>query len=330
MRTWVFPSILFAAILIASAGNAQDIPDPPPTTEDSNDFLAALQQCDAQTASAAAALIPAQPVLADQFGTDYPISTPQPGTQDQINNGGAHFGLDFAYMNRYVYRGVDHDLVATHGNSLNLVFEGKLSFDLGRYPHPFVGLFTNIYDSDPVSRYQEIRPYAGADWDLRPFDFEVQEVSYIYPQREQDNIPEVDTKITLDDSLIFNTDDPIISPYVLGAFVYQKEEGWYVETGVKHDFSFEDLGLVITAHSNVAWISGLHQQFVFINTIKSTGWQHFEFGLSATYSLNHLLNVSTRFGEFDVIGFGTYDEKLSANITADNVLWSGIGMAFKY
>jgi hypothetical protein len=322
MRQWIGPVIFCAAVWIGAAVRAQDVPGA--SSPSSTDFFAAAAKTDALLASS-------EPLLADQYTADPYQTAEQPGPQEpQVNNGGAHLGLDFAYMNRYVYRGLDHDLVATHGNSLNLVFEGKLSFDLGSYPHPFVGLFTDIYDADPVSRFQEIRPYAGADWDLRPFDFVVQEISYIYPQREQYNIPEVDARITLDDSLLFNTDEPILSPYVLGAYAYQKEQGWYVETGLKHDFVFEDYGLTITAQSAVAWISGLHQQFVFINTIKSTGWQHFEVGLSASYSLNHLLNVSTRFGEFDVIGFGFYDEKLSANITATDVLWSGVGMAFKY
>jgi len=47
---------------------------------------------------------------------------------------------------------------------------------------------------------------------------------------------------------------------------------------VKHDFAFEDLGLTITPEINVGWISGLRQQFVFINNVRNTGWQHFELG----------------------------------------------------
>ena len=99
-----------------------------------------------------------------------PAEIPSEWGNQELNNGGVHFSLDFAYANRYVYRGVNHDDVATHGNSLNLLFDGRLEFDLGKYPHPFVELFTNIYDADPVSRFQEIRPIVGADWDVKPFD----------------------------------------------------------------------------------------------------------------------------------------------------------------
>jgi hypothetical protein len=258
-------------------------------------------------------------------------ATPASAWGDQhLNNGGTHFSLDFAYANRYVYRGVDHDTVATHGNSLNLLFDGRLEFDLGRYPHPFVELFTNIYDADPLSRFQEIRPIAGADWNLRPIDLEVEHVSYIYPEREDFNLPEVDTKITLDDSLLFDTEKPIFSPYVLGAYVYQKNQGWYIETGLKHDFVFEDIGLVISPQVDIGWISGLKQQFVILNPLHDTGWQHFEVGVTVSYSLNVLLNLSKRLGEFDVKGYGYYDNRLSSDITATNAVWGGVGLGFKY
>jgi hypothetical protein len=265
----------------------------------------------------------------DPFSSGTPSPAPDWGDQ-HLNNGGTHFSLDFAYANKYVYRGVDHDVVASHGNSLNLLFDGRLEFDLGRYPHPFVELFTNIYDADPLSRFQEIRPIAGADWDLRPFDLELSHVSYIYPEREEFNIPEVDTKITFDDSLLFDTGKPIFSPYVLGAYDYQKNQGWYVEFGLKHDFAFEDIGLVISPQVNVGWISGLKQQFVILNPLHNTGWQHFEVGVTVSYSLNVLLNLSKKFGEFDVKGYGYYDNRISSDITATNAVWGGVGLGFKY
>jgi hypothetical protein len=259
-----------------------------------------------------------------------PADIPSQWGDQRENNGDAHFMLDFAYANKYVYRGVDHDAVATHGNSLNLLFDGKLEFDFGKYPHPFVEFFTNIYDADPLSRFQEIRPILGVDWDVKPFDLQLSHINYIYPERETFNYPEIDFKVTLDDYLLLHTEKPILSPYILGAFQYQKNEGWYVEFGFKHDFEFEDLGLTITPELNVGWISGLRQQFVFINNLRNTGWQHLEVGVNVSYSLNFLLNVSKRYGEFDVKGFGFYDDRLNSRITASNDFWGGIGLGFKY
>jgi hypothetical protein len=271
------------------------------------------------------------PLFADVSDDNSVYATPPPPTGDEgINNGAVHFDLAVTWVNRYIYRGVDHDTVATHGNSLNLLFAGDLSFDLGKYPHPFVGLFTNIYDADPVSRFQEIRPYVGLTWDLRPIELEFGHIEYIYPQREQFNVPEVYLRIGLDDSLLFKTEQPILSPYVLAAYDYYHNEGWYVESGIKHDFTFNDYGLTLSPQANVGWISGLSQQFVIVNTAKTTGWQHLEVGITITYSLNTLLNISSRYGEFDLKGFAYYDERLSSHITANDVAWGGVGIAFKY
>ena len=320
VRDFLGIALVGAFLFCASLARADDA-----TTQPSdNDIITQAKKTDVILAS----------VLGDEpqdpFAIDQNAPPPNAWGDQHLNNGNVHFTLDFAYANKYLYRGVDHDAVATHGNSLNLLFDGRLSFDFGPYPHPFVELFTNIYDADPLSRFQEIRPIVGADWDLKPFDIELSSVNYIFPEREEFNYPEVDLKLTLDDNVLLHTEKPVISPYVLGAFQYQKNEGWYLEFGMKHDFDFEDYGLTVTPEMNIGWISGLKQQFVFINDVHDTGWQHLELGVTITYSLNFLLNVSKRYGEFDIKGYGFYDDKLNPDVTATNAFWGGIGLGFKY
>lgn len=327
---WVIPLVLCFAAGMARAWQ------PAWASNGSNEATDALAVDPAPLApDAAAALTPisGQPLLADDSVSDESIyaNTPLVSPQDQdINSGGVNLSLDFSYGTRYVYRGVDHDNVAAHSDSLNLLIDSKLSFDFGQYPHPFVGVFTNIYDADPVSRFQEIRPYLGADWNLRPFLLEGGQISYIYPQREGFNASEFYGKVTLDDSWIFNTTTQLVSPYVEGAYDYHANNGWYVEVGLKHDIPIEDWGLVITAQAAAGYIAHIHQQFIFVNTVKETGWQHAEFGLSASYNLNTLFNIPKRFGEFDLQGYVYDTNRISTNITADNVLWSGAGIGFKY
>jgi hypothetical protein len=316
----VWLATLAIALPLATPAHAENTDDVA-----TNDVVAQMRQTDVQLAS----ILP-DPDQPDPFASNQPALPASQWGDQHGNNGNVHFSLDFAYANHYVYRGLDHDVVATHGDSLNLLIDGRLEFDFGQYPHPYVELFTNIYDADPVSRFQEVRPIIGANWDLKPFDIDLSHIEYIYPNRETFNYPEIDIKLTLDDNLLLNTERPVLSPYVLGAFEYQKYEGWYIETGIKHDFYFEDFGLTITPEANVAWISGLKQQFVIINTVRCTGWQHCELGLTITYSLNFLLNVSNRFGEFDVKGYGFYDDRINERITASNALWGGIGLGFKY
>jgi hypothetical protein len=255
--------------------------------------------------------------------------TPPPKEDEGINNGGAHLDLDFIYVNRYVYRGVDHD-ANTRGNTLNLLLNGRLSFDFGSFPHPFIGVFTDVVDSDPVSNFQEFRPTVGATWNLRPFLLEGGATNYIYPQREQFDTQEVYFQTTIDDSLLFHTADPILSPYVLSVYDYHLSQGWYIEGGIKHDFTWEDLGLTFTVQADLAYINAMKTQFIFVNHVQTTGLQHAEFGLTASYSLNQLLHMGLRFGEFDAKGYLFYDDKLLRDTTANYVLWGGAGIGFKY
>lgn len=353
---WKFAMLAMALAtglpLAASPLRADDFPVAPPSSvtaagvaasdlsalipPDRSAGLAILQNSTALSPAlfpSASPRLSTDPILAaDLPANDESIyATPPPPKEDEgINAGGAHFDVDFAYSNRYVYRGVDHSTVSSRGNSLNLLLEGQLSFDLGPYPHPFFGLFTDIEDNDPVSRFQEVRPYVGATWNFRPFLLEGGQISYLYPQREEFNTAEAYAKITLDDSWILRSSQPLLSPYFQASYDYQNSSGWYFEAGVKHDFIFDDIGLTITLQSDVAYINHLKQLFVFVNTTKESGWQHAEVGLTATYSLNSLLNIARRYGEFDVKGYVFYDDKLSNKITANNVVWAGTGISFRY
>src|ERR1700722_11180319 len=103
-----------------------------------------------------------------------------------------------------------------------------------------------------------------------------------------------------------------------------------MEAGVTHDFPFEDLGLTVSLQADLAYIIGYQQQFVFINTLHDTGFQHYDLGLKVDYSLNHLFNLGDRFGEFDAVASIFYTGSMDGDLTATNVLWGGVGLAFKY
>jgi hypothetical protein len=264
---------------------------------------------------------------------------PEPPTAaNGTNLGGVHFDISTAYFNHYVYRGVDHSISApntagqTHSkaSTLNLEVDTKLEFDLGTLPHPFVGLFSDVYDDDPVSRFQEIRPYYGLDWTVKPFLIEGGGITYIYPDRETLNTAEAYGKFTMDDRILFHTDKPVLSPYIYTAYDYDKNNGWYTEAGITHDLALEDLGLTFTFQADVAYIIGFQQQFVYINELHDTGFQHYDAGVKSTYSLNHLFNLSNRFGEFDLLGYFFYTGRLDSDLTANNVIWGGVGIGFKY
>ncbi|MGH7213551.1 MAG: hypothetical protein ACREIT_02125 [Tepidisphaeraceae bacterium] len=254
-----------------------------------------------------------------------------PRENEGVNEGGVNAELEVRYLTDHVYRGLDYSEVGGTEDSANLQFDGRLSFNLGKLPHPFIGLFVNVYDLDPVSQFQEIRPVFGADWTIKPFVLSAGNTTYIYPEREDLNTSEVWGRIAFDDSFLWGTEKPILSPYVLGAYDYDVNDGWYLEAGVRHDVEIEDLGILLSFIGRVNYVRGMQQQFVFATPDDDdTGFQAAEVGLVGKYSLNTLFNVSRRYGEWSLNGYLFYTDQLDQDLPATDQLWGGVGIGFRY
>jgi hypothetical protein len=275
-------------------------------------------------------------LLVDDPGTIYQ-EREAPRADAGVNAGGAHFSLTVNYMTDYVYRGIDHSEVgainpADRGHASedapNLQFDGKLSFDLGRLPHPFVGVFVNVFNDDPVSRFQEVRPFAGLEWTIKPLVVTAGWQAYIYPERDEFNTSEVFAKIELDDSLLFRTDKPVLSPYVYAAYDLDLYNGYYIEVGVKHDFRIGDTGVTLTAVADVAYVMG--DAYFTASHGEDSGFQHYDLGVIGSYSLNTLLNVSRRYGDWKLKGYLYYTDGINHYLRADTQLWGGVGITFDY
>jgi len=260
---------------------------------------------------------------------------PQPNTG--INEGGVHLSLNVNYMTDYVYRGIDRSEVGAIDPSEtgdvtedapNLQFDGKLTFDLGRIPHPFIGAFVNVYNDDPVSRFQEVRPYFGLDWNIRPLRLTAGWQTYIHPERDDFNTSEIFGQIVLDDSVLFRTEAPLLSPYVFGAYDHDLYDGLYLEAGLRHDFVIDGTNLTLTAVGSVAFVAS-HEYFSTDGT-EDTGLQHYQVGLIGTYKLNTLLNLSRRYGEWTLRGFLYYTDGIDNKLRADTQIWAGVGIGFDY
>lgn len=255
---------------------------------------------------------------------------PEPPQPDQgVNEGAVHTDLTVRYMTDYVFRGIDFSEVGGREDAPNFQFDGVLSMDLGKLPHPFIGLFINVFDSDPISEFQEIRPTVGLDWTVKPLTFTFGNNTFIHPDRDVTNTNEVYTRLTLDDSFLWGTTRPVLTPYVFAAYDYDVYNGWYFEAGVKHDFRIEDTGITLTLLADVSYVMGL-QQYTLPGTTTDDGFQRYELGAVATYSLNTLLNVSRRYGEFGIQGYLHYTDNIDHDLRADTQIWGGVGLNFRY
>ena len=270
---------------------------------------------------------------------------PEPEQPDDLTNrGGVNVDLNFRYLTDYNYRGISFNRAvytpATPGHAQvgklhasNFQADGTLTFDLGKLPHPFVAVLANLNDSDPLSRFQEIRPSAGFEYALRPIVLRTGVNAYIYPERERltpsPNTAEAFVRLTLDDSYFFPTDAPVLEPYVYGAYDYQVNNGWYLETGVKHVFAFPDQGASLTPYADLAYVSHFERTFVAVSP-QDSGFQHYDVGVTGDLSLNHLFALPKRYGTFELEGYLTYTGKFSNPVLANTEVWGGGGLKYRY
>ncbi|WP_428936807.1 hypothetical protein [Fontivita pretiosa] len=264
---------------------------------------------------------------------------PSPPRGDEgVNEGAVHFDLSVGYFTDYVFRGIELSELPSFNPSsqtdaedfANLQVASQLSWDLGKLPHPFIGVFVNFAESDPVSSFQEIRPYFGAEWTVRPVKLTAGHNTYLYPDRDEFETSEVFARIQLDDSYFLSSEKPLLSPYIYGAYDYDRYNGWYLEAGVTHDFPIEETGLTLTAEAHVAYVRGIDLFDATAGAKETTGFQHYQIGLLANYSLNHLLNVSSRYGEWSLQGFLYYTDGIDNDLRANTQLWGGAGIMFRY
>lgn len=255
---------------------------------------------------------------------------PAPPTLNQLTNqGGVHFSLDIDYLSNYMFRGIDQSTLPKR-NEKALQFNGRLDFDLGKLPHPFIGVFSNIFNNDPVSRFEEVRPYAGLEWTIRPITVGGGFNSYIFPNREGKDTQEVWMEISVDDSRLWHTKRPFLSPYVYGSYDFNRFNGFYLEGGLKHDFVIGETGLVLTAVGDFSYVA--HDGFFRVSgpTGKETGFQHYDVGMIGTYDLNPALRIPRRYGQWEIKGYLMYTGPVEEGLRANSRLWGGVGLSFRY
>jgi hypothetical protein len=253
--------------------------------------------------------------------------TPTP--EQLTNQGGVHIDFSVDYFSTYMYRGVDQS-TPPQKNEKALQFNGRLEWDLGKLPHPFIGVFSNIFNNDPVSRFEEVRPYAGLEWTIRPITLSGGFTGYIFPEREGQDTQEIWTQIAVDDSRVFHTDRPFLNPYIFGAYDFDKYNGFYLEAGIRHDFVVGETGLTLTVISDFAYVA--HNRYFMGSgpNAAATGLQHYDVGGILTYELNQPLHIPLRFGHFEIRAQLIYSGPITEGLRADSRLWGGVGMNFRY
>lgn len=259
----------------------------------------------------------------------YPPPEPDMSSEPRSEQTGLRFHLDATYLTDYVWRGFERFDAGRHEDEPNLQFNMRIGFDLGKLPHPYVGLFANVAENDPVSNFEEVRPEIGFDWPVRPLTISAGYTSYIFPDRDEFDTNEVFLRLAFDDSVLFQSERPVLHPYVLGAYDFDLYQGLYLEAGVNHQLPVENTGLVLIANAHAAYVNG-HDLFAVDPEETNSGFQHWQVGLTAKYTLNTLLNIPDRFGQISVTGYINYTDSIDEDLVANDQLWGGAGFTLEF
>jgi hypothetical protein len=245
--------------------------------------------------------------------------------------GGVKYELNINYMTDYIWRGVERFDAGRNEDALNLQLSNKLQLDLGKLPHPYVDVFVNIGNDDPISSFNEVRPTLGFDWPVKPFTISAGYSAYIFPSRSSIDTSELFLKIAFDDQQLFRTEQSIFRPYIYAAYDYDRWDGLYLEAGIQPTYKLENTGLSITLDAHVAYVNGYRGLLSPLNPGQSeSGFQHWQVGVIARYNLNTLLNIPARFGEWSVQGSVYYTDGIDEDLTSTNQIWGGAGISLSF
>jgi hypothetical protein len=259
----------------------------------------------------------------------YPPPEPYIGDEPRELQTGFRFALDTRYLTDFIWRGIERFDAGRNEDEANLQFDTRIGFDLGKLPHPYVRLFVNVAENDPISSFEEVRPEVGFDWPVRPFVISTGYTSYIFPDREDIDTSEVFLKLAFDDSVLFHTERPVLNPYILGAYDFDVYQGLYVEAGINHTLPIENTGLVFIANAHAAYVNS-YDLFAINPDESNTGFQHWQVGITAKYTLNTLLNIPDRFGKMSLTGFINYTDSIDEELIATDQLWGGAGFTLEF
>lgn len=258
----------------------------------------------------------------------YPPPEPDFSSEPYAEQTGIHFKLETLYLTDYVWRGIERFDAGRPEDEPNLQFDARIGFDLGKLPHPYVNLFVNVAENDPVSNFQEVRPEIGFDWPVKPLLISAGYISYIFPDRDAIETSEIFLRLAIDDSAIFHTERPILNPYVLGAYDFDLYDGLYVEVGINHELPIEDTGLTFNFNAHAAYVNSY--ELFSANGEDDSGFQHWQIGVTAKYTLNGALNIPDRFGQLSITGYLNFTDSIDDELSATDQIWGGAGFVIEF
>ena len=286
---------------------------------------------------------------------------PAPGDEDEGGQPAkflpVSFDIEYTMVSDYIWRGVN--LSEYHGegreklnHQLDVSATAKLK-DLGLadFGAVTVGVWFEYFQGneaqDPGAdhKLQEIDYTVSWAYEVRDTALTVEAgwIAYHYPHATDDahETFEVYGKVSLDDSVLFETDEPLLSPSVAYYYDYDLVNAGMLIAAVKHEFALDDLAQGtpvlrdITLTPNAAIILDNRYLDKAIgpaaghSTHRSTRLSSFDIGIEAGYDLGKALDLPEDAGKFKLSLFANYSHGLYRDLLA-NEFYGGLKLGWEW
>ncbi len=257
------------------------------------------------------------------------------------------FSVNYTLVSDYIFRGINLSEYEGEGREgLNHQLEASVSVDLDKF-----GTFTYTawfewyakqddpaFDDDAHGHLQEMDNVVSWSYDLSkicdklPVTFETGWAHYALNQEKGDayGTNEWFMALSLDDSSLFGTENPVLNPYVAWYVDTDDVDGCWIETGISHDFAMSDLGFASTPvlkdiTATPSFVLGIDKgQFAEVCHL-----HNLQYGLDISADINSMFGFTTDYGQFTVTGFLRYSEAINRE-AADDEFWGGVTFGYEW
>ncbi|MFW6146658.1 MAG: hypothetical protein ACOC7R_04930 [Planctomycetota bacterium] len=246
------------------------------------------------------------------------------------------YGVDYTLATDYVWRGLnlsEYDGEGREDLNHQLSVYGAVDTEIGTFGGNvwfewFAG--QDELDPDADGHLQEVDYTAYYGNTVGPVYGELGWILYTFPSTGGGNTTnEGYVSLSLDDSALWGTEEPILSPWVayymdLDDF---RHDSW-IEVGVEHTFQ---CAMIEGLSATPSVVLGADHRYL---TGTTTQLANIVYGLGVTYDFGAALDVPETYGSFAVTGFINFsqaltdDERADGSPLLDDELWGGVTLSW--
>lgn len=253
------------------------------------------------------------------------------------------FGIDYTYVSDYVWRGQNFtDWPGEEGERCNHQLNVAASIDTGGCGSINASVWLEWFNGqiamDPASGgyCQEADYTLSWSYDIEPIGVGVEAgvIFYTFPQADGDaeNTLEWFVALSLDDSKLFGTEDPVLNPTVAYYHdVDMVQGGQWIDLGISHDFELSKCGCTCPILEDITLTPSATLGISHRYWTDDTKLGNLLLGLAAGYDLGKAIGMDEKCGSLGLTAFINYSHALGVRHSIDNYddeLFGGVTIGY--